>query len=65
MTGGEIPFRKQGLLPESVPRSCTRDEGRPLEAGVQAQALNHLKLHGLNARVVSVEGKGMAEDRAR
>jgi hypothetical protein len=28
---------------ESV-RNCTRDEGRPLEAGLQEQASNHLKL---------------------
>jgi hypothetical protein len=25
-------------------RCCTRDEGRPLEAGMQVQASNHLKL---------------------
>jgi len=45
---------------DSAPRSCTRDEGRPLGAGLQEQAPNHLKLHGSRARVVSVEGKGMA-----
>jgi len=28
---------------------CTRDEGRPLEVGLQGLASNHLKLHGLNA----------------
>ena len=28
----------------SAPRSCTRDEGRPLGAGLQEQASNHLKL---------------------
>jgi hypothetical protein len=33
------------------------DEGRPLGAGVQAQASNHLKLRGSRARVVSVEVK--------
>jgi len=27
-------------------RCCTKDEGRPLEAGLQAQASNHLKLQG-------------------
>ena len=32
------------FLPESAPRSCTRDEGRPLGAGLQGQAPNHLKL---------------------
>ena len=30
--------------PVSAPRSCTRDEGRPLGAGLQGQAPNHLKL---------------------
>src|SRR5918992_6385751 len=38
-------------------RCCTGDEGGPLGAGVQAQAPNHLKLHVLRARVVSVEEK--------
>ena len=38
-------------------RCCTGDEGWPLGAGVQAQAPNHLKLHVLRARVVSVEEK--------
>jgi len=28
----------------SAPRGCTRDEGRSLEAGLQEQASNHLKL---------------------
>jgi hypothetical protein len=28
----------------SVPRSCTRDEGRSLEVGLQELASNHLKL---------------------
>jgi hypothetical protein len=28
----------------SAPRSCTRDEGRSLGAGLQEQASNHLKL---------------------
>jgi hypothetical protein len=40
-----------------APRSCTRDEGRPLEVGLQEQASNHLKLHWLRAIVVSVEEK--------
>jgi len=43
-----------------VPRSCIRDEGRPLGAGLQEQASNHLKLHWSRAIVVSVEEKGMA-----
>jgi len=38
-------------------RCCTEDEGRPLGAGVQAQAPNRLKLHTLRAGVVSVEEK--------
>jgi len=29
--------------PIRVPRSCTRDEGRALEAALQEQASNHLK----------------------
>jgi hypothetical protein len=46
--------------PVSAPRSCTRDEGRPLGVGLQEQAPNRLKLHGSRALVVSVEGKDMA-----
>ena len=38
----------------------TKDEGRPLEVGVQAQASNHHKLRGLRVSVVSVAGKGGA-----
>jgi hypothetical protein len=30
----------------SAPRSCTRDEGRPLGVGLQELASNRLKLHG-------------------
>jgi hypothetical protein len=40
-----------------VPRGCTRDEGRPLGAGLQEQASNHLKLHWLKPIVVSVKEK--------
>src|SRR5215831_5990265 len=36
---------------------CTRDEGRPLEAGLQGQASNHLKLLWPKAMVVSVKEK--------
>ena len=43
---------------DCVPRGCTRDEGRPLEAGLQGQASNHHKLQGSRAPVVSVVGKG-------
>jgi hypothetical protein len=38
-------------------RNCARDEGRPLGAGLQEQAPNHLKLLWLRAMVVSVEEK--------
>lgn len=38
----------------------TKDEGRPLEAGLQEQASNRLKLRGSRALVVSVDGKGGA-----
>jgi len=44
-----------------APRGCTRDEGRPLGTGLQEQVPNRLKLHGLRALVVSVDGKGTAE----
>ena len=37
---------------------CTRDEGRPLETGLQGQVSNHLKLLWSKAMVVSVKGKG-------
>jgi len=38
-------------------RNCPRDEGRPLGAGFQEQASNHLKLLWSKALVVSVEEK--------
>ena len=44
-----------------APRGHTRDEGRSLRAALQGEALNRLKLHGLRALMVSVEGKGMAK----
>jgi len=37
--------------------NCVRDEGRPLGAGLQGQASNHLKLRWLRAGVVSVKEK--------
>ena len=43
----------------SAPRSCARDEGRPLGASLQGQAPNHLKLLWSNARVVSVKEKAL------
>ena len=54
-----------GLVGVSTPQGGTRDEGRPLQVGLQGQASSRLKLHGLKALVASVEGKGMAEDRVR
>ncbi|MCW7549960.1 hypothetical protein OO184_18970 [Photorhabdus sp. APURE] len=39
---------------------CTRDEGRPLGVGVQAQASNHPLLLRLRDVVVSEMGKGRA-----
>jgi hypothetical protein len=42
--------------PEKEVWSCTGDEGRPLEAGIQVQASNHRKLLSLRA-MVSVAGK--------
>jgi len=41
----------------SAPRGCTGDEGRPLEAGLQEQASNHLKPLWSKAMVVSVKEK--------
>jgi len=37
--------------------NCTKDEERPLGAGLQEQASNHLKLLWSRARVVSVKEK--------
>ncbi len=39
-------------------RCFSKDEGRPLEVGLQEQASNRHKLLGLRVRVVSVVGKG-------
>jgi len=47
--GERIVFRISGM------RNCARDEGRPLEAGLQGLASNHLKLLWLRVRVVSVK----------
>jgi len=46
---------------DRAPRSCTKDEGRPLEAGLQEQASNHLKLLWPKSKVVRVKGKGAAK----
>ena len=40
-----------------APRRCMEDEGRPLGAGLQEQASNHLKLLWSKVMVVSVEEK--------
>jgi putative transposase len=42
-------------------RCFTRDEGRPLEVGLQERTSNHCKLRGLRVLVVSVAGKGGAK----
>jgi len=39
---------------------CTRDEGRPLEAGLQRLASNHLKRLWIKSTVVSVKEQGTA-----
>jgi hypothetical protein len=57
---GQLTLRYHHFQLISAPRSCTRDEGRPLGVGLQEQAPNRLKLHGSRALVVSVEGKDMA-----
>jgi hypothetical protein len=56
---GRKPLALPGPLFQlvSAPRSCTRDEGRPLGADLQELASNHLKLLWSNARVVSVKEK--------
>jgi len=40
-----VPRTHRGVVFLKV-RCCTKDEGRPLGAGLQAQASNHLKLQG-------------------
>ena len=46
--------RRAHLFLDGV-RNCARDEGRPLGAGLQERASNHLKLLWSRARVVSVK----------
>ncbi len=46
-------------------RNCTKDEGRPLETGLQEQASNHLKLHWLRVIVVSVKEKASLKGSGR
>ena len=45
-------------------RNCARDEGRPLEAGLQGQASNHRECDWSKAMVVSVTEKAR-RDRVR
>ncbi|MBI2424795.1 MAG: hypothetical protein HYV27_18335 [Candidatus Hydrogenedentes bacterium] len=54
------PRRRARGRKSSVQPCCTRDEGRPLGAGVQAQAPNHLLLRRLRGAVVSETGNGRA-----
>ena len=48
------------LLQIRVARCFTKDEGRPLEVGLQEQTSNRVKRRRARALVVSVEGKGGA-----
>lgn len=51
-------MRHEGVLCiYTVQPCCVSDEGRPLEAAVQAEASNHRKLRRLRAGVVSVTEK--------
>jgi hypothetical protein len=53
---------RQGIELRKQP-CCTRDEGGPVEVGLQGQASNHLKLLWSKAVVVSVKEKGAARPR--
>jgi len=55
LIAGDIKFFRLHL--HSVPRSLAEDERRPLGAGLQEQASNHLNLLWPKATVVSVEEK--------
>ena len=48
--------RRPVWSPDTAP-CCTGDEGRPLEAAMQVEASNHLKLLWSKAMVVSVKEK--------
>jgi hypothetical protein len=51
---------------ELAPRGCTRDEGRPLRAALQGEALNRLKLlEAERYQVVSVEEKAYEDTSGR
>ena len=49
--------RQEHLFDIETTCNCVEDEGRPLGAGLQEQASNHLKLLWSRARVVSIEEK--------
>jgi len=49
--------RQEHLFDIEAMYNCVRDEGGPLEAGLQEQASNHLKLLWSRVRVVSVKEK--------
>ena len=49
--------RSSEVLEPATARNCTKEEGRPFEAGLQGQASNHLKRLWSKAMVVSVEEK--------
>ena len=55
-----VPRRRTGGRKSSVQLCCTRDEGRPLEAAVQAEASNRPLLLRSRDVVVSELGKGPA-----
>ena len=55
-----VPRRRTGGRKSSVQLCCTRDGGRPLEVGVQAQASNQRLLLRLRGVVVSEPVKGWA-----
>jgi hypothetical protein len=61
--GVQIPHRcalRTQPLQSGRERCFTEDEGGPLGTGLQEQVSNRLKLRGLRAFVVSVDGKGGA-----
>ena len=58
MDGYDFCYRvRQEHLFDKEAINCVRDEGRPLGAGLQEQAPNHLKLRWLRTSVVSVKEK--------
>jgi hypothetical protein len=61
LLANSVPRKHQRVLYSKV-RCCTRDEGRSLEAAMQVEASNHLKLRWLRARVVSVKEKASHDE---